>query len=191
LIFILAHWHGLAKLRQHTDLSLNTLESVTKDLGQGLREFEGKVCSVFDTRELKREAEARQRQSRVVDTIPPLSSSVSSSSSIPSSSSNPQSAQNLQSADPPPSTTTTIHPPATSAKAGPHKSTSKSTVKGKTALERHIGRRRKAFNLNTYKNHSIDDYVRTIRMYGTTDSYSTEPVSAVYILLYRMLTLHS
>lgn len=31
-------------------------------------------------------------------------------------------------------------------------------------------------NLNTYKFHAIGDVVATIRQYGTTDSYSTEPV---------------
>jgi hypothetical protein len=39
------------------------------------------------------------------------------------------------------------------------------------------GRRKKTFNLNTYKAHALRDYVETIRRYGTTDSYSTEPVS--------------
>jgi hypothetical protein len=38
-------------------------------------------------------------------------------------------------------------------------------------------RKPKSFNLNTYKFHALGDYVETIRMYGTTDSYSTEPVS--------------
>ena len=35
----------------------------------------------------------------------------------------------------------------------------------------------KSFNLNTYKLHSLGDYVATIRRIGTTDSYSTERVS--------------
>jgi hypothetical protein len=39
------------------------------------------------------------------------------------------------------------------------------------------GRAKKVFNLQTYKLHSLGDYVATIRMIGTTDSYSTEPVS--------------
>jgi hypothetical protein len=38
------------------------------------------------------------------------------------------------------------------------------------------GRRPKTFNPNTYKSHSYGDYVKSIRLYGTTDSYSTEPV---------------
>ena len=39
------------------------------------------------------------------------------------------------------------------------------------------GRRIKKFNLWTYKYHTLGDYADTIRRYGTTDSYSTEPVS--------------
>jgi hypothetical protein len=38
-------------------------------------------------------------------------------------------------------------------------------------------RRPKTFNLQTYKFHSLGDYVETIRKYGTCDSYSTEIVS--------------
>ena len=37
-------------------------------------------------------------------------------------------------------------------------------------------RRAKTFNLDTYKYHSLGDYAEHIRQYGTTDSYSTEPV---------------
>jgi hypothetical protein len=37
--------------------------------------------------------------------------------------------------------------------------------------------RLKKFNLQIYKHHALGDYPDTIRRYGTTDSYSTEPVS--------------
>ncbi|KIM79897.1 hypothetical protein PILCRDRAFT_26419, partial [Piloderma croceum F 1598] len=33
----------------------------------------------------------------------------------------------------------------------------------------------KTFNLNTYKGHLYGDYVKTIREYGTTDSFLMEP----------------
>ena len=36
----------------------------------------------------------------------------------------------------------------------------------------------KKFNINTIKNHSLGDYPDQIRRYGTTDSFSTESVSA-------------
>lgn len=34
----------------------------------------------------------------------------------------------------------------------------------------------KTLNVDTFKHHSLGDYPRMIRIYGTTDSYSTEPV---------------
>jgi len=37
--------------------------------------------------------------------------------------------------------------------------------------------RLKRFNLQTYKYHSLGDTAKTIRRYGTSDSFSTEPVS--------------
>ena len=37
--------------------------------------------------------------------------------------------------------------------------------------------KKKTLNLNTYKFHSLSDYVKTIRLFGTTDSYSTQVVS--------------
>jgi hypothetical protein len=38
------------------------------------------------------------------------------------------------------------------------------------------GKRPKTFNLTTFKLHSLGDYVNTIKMFGTTDSYSTQIV---------------
>jgi hypothetical protein len=38
-------------------------------------------------------------------------------------------------------------------------------------------RRIVSFNLQTYKFHALGDYVSCIRRFGTSDSYSTEPVS--------------
>jgi len=40
LLFELAHWHGLAKLRMHTDATLDILSPVTTSLGNSLRTFE-------------------------------------------------------------------------------------------------------------------------------------------------------
>jgi len=40
-----------------------------------------------------------------------------------------------------------------------------------------ITRQRKTFNLQTYKYHSLGDYVSTIKRLGTCDSYSTQVVS--------------
>lgn len=42
-----------------------------------------------------------------------------------------------------------------------------------------LSKKRLPFNLIMYKLHALGDYVRTIRMFGTTDSYSTQPVSSL------------
>lgn len=39
------------------------------------------------------------------------------------------------------------------------------------------GQKRRSLNLNTYKFHSLGDYVRTIKLFGCTDSFSTQLVS--------------
>ena len=62
LLFDLAHWHGLAKLRMHTDPTLEVLDQVTKSLGNNLSTFEKRTCSLFQTRELEREHAARHRR---------------------------------------------------------------------------------------------------------------------------------
>ena len=40
----------------------------------------------------------------------------------------------------------------------------------------------KTLNLCLYKFHALGDYMTSIRMYGTTDSYSTQPVSTFIYL---------
>lgn len=58
----MAHWHALAKLRLHTDLTLEILDQNTTLLGKCLRDFHNKTCIAFKTKELPREAEARERR---------------------------------------------------------------------------------------------------------------------------------
>lgn len=62
LLFAMAHWHSLAKLRMHTDLSLRILDSWTSILGEAARVFAKLTCSRFETRELKSEYDARKRR---------------------------------------------------------------------------------------------------------------------------------
>jgi hypothetical protein len=62
LLFQLATWHGLAKLRIHTDETLKIMDNVTAVLGAEIRSFQSTTCSTFSTRELKREAEGRYRR---------------------------------------------------------------------------------------------------------------------------------
>jgi hypothetical protein len=62
VLFELAHWHGLAKLRMHTDTTLALLSEVTTTLGRRLRTFQEETCAAFPTRELQREQVARMRR---------------------------------------------------------------------------------------------------------------------------------
>jgi hypothetical protein len=62
LLFVFAHWHGLAKLRLHTDHTVDILDTTTTLLGQHLRDFVEHTCNAVSTKELKREYEARKRR---------------------------------------------------------------------------------------------------------------------------------
>jgi hypothetical protein len=57
---------------------------------------------------------------------------------------------------------------------------------------------KKALNLQTYKFHALGDYVQSIRLFGTTDSYSTQLVCASRIFVHaagrslpRRVNLHT
>ena len=114
LLFRIAEWHGLAKLRMHTEATLSRLELVTTDLGHLMQNFRDKTCSKFNTTELAREVEARNRRN----------------------------------------------------------------ARKKNTKAPNQSRKVKTFNLLTYKFHALGDYVRTIRMFGATDSFSTQLVCA-------------
>jgi hypothetical protein len=49
------------------------------------------------------------------------------------------------------------------------------------------GTKKKLFNLILIKLHALGDYVKTIKTFGTTDSYSTQPVWI--LLIYLLLVL--
>ena len=131
-MFICAHWHGLAKLRLHTDDTLGILDETTMRIGDEFRAFAGKTCPTFDTRELDREVAARRRKR------------------LPKA----QGQLQVQGHSSAPTGAATDEP------------------------------RKKKFNLRTYKYHSLGDYANTIRRYGTTDSYSTEPVSTCMLAVF-------
>ncbi|KAJ3510574.1 hypothetical protein NMY22_g15941 [Coprinellus aureogranulatus] len=61
VITICAEWHALAKLRLHTDSTLQLLQDTTVKLGNELRRFAEGVCQEVKTRESKDEVQARER----------------------------------------------------------------------------------------------------------------------------------
>ena len=62
LLFEMATWHSLAKLRLHTESTVTALEASTNRLGIVLRKFVSVTCEAFDTRELPSEEARRGRQ---------------------------------------------------------------------------------------------------------------------------------
>jgi len=132
----------MAKLRMHNDLTLDIMEAVTVLLGQKLRDFSQTTCTAFDTRELRREYEARIRCQTRKAATKNCETAVATSTNRQATNGSEETACQSTSGKPP-------------------------------------SRRRKTLNLSTFKIHSLGDYVHTIRMYGTTDSYSTEPVCDV------------
>lgn len=135
LLFLASHWHGLAKLRMHTDHTLVIFDTVTQLVGAEFRQFCDKTCSHFATQELPRETEARKRRA------------AKKSLGLANQSNDNQS-------------------PNASGSPLP-----------------------KSFNNNTYKYHSLGDYPEIVRRYGTTDSYSTEPVSCLPFFPWLTLTI--
>ena len=127
LLFLLAFWHALGKLRMHTTSTLDRLEEVTSSLGRQLRYFVKHTCSKFATKELPSEEAARGRRQ------------------------------------------------AKKAAAAGRAGQAAGSKPAKTV-------RQKIFNLLTYKLHALGDYVRTIRLFGTTDSYSTQSVCGFLLL---------
>lgn len=115
LLHRMAEWHSFAKLRLHTESTLSYLETLTRELGQLMRQFRDETCSHFETFELPREAEARNRRQQ-------------------------------------------------------------SKAQGKQPEPGSGARKPKLLNLFIYKWHALGDYVRTIRLFGGTDGFSTQLV---------------
>jgi hypothetical protein len=117
LLFELATWHAMAKLRLHTETTLHLLDHSTTRLGQCLRRFQMETCAAYNTKELPREEAARGRRK------------------------------------------------AAMAAKGKGRDKADQTPKAPK------GRK---FNLNTFKLHSLGDYVQAIRAYGAADNFTTQ-----------------
>jgi len=62
MLFVLGTWHSLAKLRMHTNSSLELLDDTTTCLGIALRYFTRVTCPEFTTKETAAEFNKRKRQ---------------------------------------------------------------------------------------------------------------------------------
>jgi hypothetical protein len=62
LLFEMATWHFLAKLRLHTESTVTSLMKSTTRLGTALRKFASITCEVYVTKDLPSEEAARGRR---------------------------------------------------------------------------------------------------------------------------------
>lgn len=192
LLFHLGHWHGLAKLRIHTEATLDMMDEVTAALGQSLRQFQEKTCSAYDTRELQREAVARKKRQTKAK-AGTTDETAGESHQAPSDNPNTNSSKGIGEPSHPGASSNSEEsipldptPPATKkrkrAKITP-KAIPTDNSDPTVASSDQLARLKKSLNLNTYKNHSLGDYTNIIRKYGTTDSYSTESVCIFQVSL--------
>jgi len=141
LLFELATWHALAKLRLHTESTLRALEGSTTRLGTALRKFASTTCEKFETRDLPSEEAARGRRKA-----------------------------------------------ATRSKKKTTTASKKAKTKGKKRQRTpNLEARLRRFGLSSYKPHALPDYAKTIRILGTTDSYSTQTVHTFFVLLFTYI----
>ena len=62
LLYRTAEWHAFAKLRLHTESTLQHLEGLTTELGKFMQKFRDTTQSAFLTFELPKETGARKRR---------------------------------------------------------------------------------------------------------------------------------
>lgn len=176
LLFRLAEWHALAKLRMHTESTLTQMEKVTTILGSQLRDFSNITCKSFKTTELPKEAEARARREtrqqskqapKVVAEATPNASSQTPVEATPEA---------LSQATPETSSQTSAEATPETSSQAPAEESSQAPSPAVSAAK---GKRPKTLNLFVYKLHALGDYAATIRLFGTSDSYSTQIVSII------------
>jgi hypothetical protein len=195
LLYLCAEWHALAKLRMHTDDTLELLTRTTSALGQQFHLFISSTCAFYDTLETAKEQRARLKRTMkpkgslgVSVPLPMATSDPSNIDSVPTSSPlaptmssrTPTNADGEKDATDVPSMAVNEAAPgagSTSGGAGhPGEGELHVHAMAEDPPRARATKLHKKFNLATYKYHALGDYVSTIRKYGTTDSYTTERV---------------
>ena len=141
-------WHGLAKLRLHTESTIINLENSITRLGEILHKFSGTVCPAYATYDLPSEEAARVRRKATA-------------------------AKNAKAQSPKKKKKKSNQQPVIEKKKAV---LAKSEGDGPTSNLKSSSCHQRSFNLVTYKLHALGWYPRAIRLYGTSDNYNTQTV---------------
>ncbi len=183
LLWDLATWHGLAKLRMHTTSTLTHLDHATTALGKSLRQFKERVCSHYVTKELPRETAARGRRTAALAAQSQVARGNRGGRGGTRGRGRGRGRGGAGSAvddQQPAEPSSTAHTGSTNFSAV--ESLSQPQVVNSVAHTRAAKEpRMKVFNLSTYKLHALGDYVSAIKQFGTSDNYSTQTVSLSFI----------
>lgn len=161
LLYRMAEWHALAKLRMHTDHTLGALDKATAAIGRELRSFRDWSRTSFTVKELPSEMEARRRRKRKTQDPRPDATASNPTTELAT---NPVGAVDTSTV----STTASVS----------------GVFAGKTKPSK-FQAKVKVLNLFTYKLHALGDYVNAIRLFGSTDSYSTQIVCTPHFVYYQ------
>ena len=174
LLFRLAEWHALAKLRMHTEHTLHHLDQATVAIGRELQAFSDWTQGLGAIK-LPGETSTRQCHKSKKNASHGIGPSHLSASHDPPVQLDKEISREISQigiAGP-------LHPPAPQK---PQKSRKKDSQWSSP------GPKNKFLNLVTYKMHALGDYVQTIWLFGTTDSYSTQIV-CIQVLSVDYLTV--
>lgn len=153
----------------HTEITLDVMDAVTVSLGQALRDFQAKTCSVYDTHELQRETTSRRKRQEKAAAAAKDSKQTEepvhpSEDAQPIDAPDPKSAEGAQLNN---VGTTPSQPPTMATKKRKRTTKSSRTApqcdgSDPVMLSDRLSRLKKPLNLNTYKNHSLGDYTEAI-----------------------------
>lgn len=203
LLSLCCEWHALAKLRMHTDETIDLLSKKTDLAAVHFRRFIETTCSEYDTRETDKEEAARirkitrQKKKKEVSPQEPIAAATVDSLAAQNSITRPM--PDVGTGTTGPEVVVQQVEPRLPDGGGPApqepgiaRTPEASTVTTsrsdhtQTKLGDATGSRSKKLakklNICTYKFHAMADYPESIRRYGTTDSSSTERVSTTSCL---------
>ena len=151
LLFELATWHALAKLRLHTESTVVALEHSTQRLGKAIRIFEEKLCAEYIAGKLPGDDAPRAKGKAKAVKTDQVNPQGLSGDNAPRAKGKAKAVETGQADE--------------NKRAGGTKAGAKS---------------KKVYNLNlkTYKLHALGHYAQAIRHFGPSDGYSTQAVSS-------------